>query len=254
MENNLRIGPIKYPEFISAGVSLWMPSLDSGFYKFLTVPLVFGNSIGINNRNTVLSVYQYYRSDSWGVAALFARLTENNIGKLDTLSTKIIPLNQTTELGSIYYCFDHYFVSTTITKRIAEDGTAVTCFSRAIYNMFRMGTDLYGMSFGKVVTSKDAGTSWSEIGDINFGLEIVQYVETDGEVFALSNDNILHVTIADSMLTVEEIDNDGLSNQQITSLKRYRNDMYAVSLSGIFARPIQTFYTYKHGTKRFLIR
>lgn len=104
--------------------------------------------------------------------------------------------------------------------RISADGTVSTCFSRAIYNMFRSGTDPFGMSFGKVVRSKDAGATWSEIGEINYGLESIQFVEADTEVFALNDDRILHVEIGDSLMTVEEIDNDGLSTHWITSLNR----------------------------------
>jgi hypothetical protein len=254
IDKSLRIGTMSYPDYNSAGRFLWMPSLDSGFYRFHTLPLVFGNSIGINNSNTVLAVYQYYNSDAWGVAALLVHLTEGNPGMLDTISTKVIRLNQAAEVGTIQYFFDHYFVATTKTMRISMDGAVTTCFPRAIYSMFRVGADLYGMSFGKVVISKDAGVTWSEIGEVNYALESMQFVQADNEVFALNDDRIFHVVIGDSVMTVEEIDNDGLSTHWITSLNRYYNEMYVISLSGIFSRPIQSFYSYKPSTKRSLIR
>jgi len=248
----LRIGVPAEPLGYSANVSFWMKEIDPMFDSYNLPLRFFGDGIGINKNNSLLVIYRHYDSTNSGTSALLVHLSFQQYGAhvaLDTSSTKIIRLNNSYFTStSVYHFFNHYFVGSSKTYRTSDNGTATVCFSRDIYNMFQIGSYLYGISWGTVVRSTDQGVSWNEIGKISSSFEILSYIQAEGSIIAFRNSQLFRITLNDSVDTIEELENDGLDGHEITSISCYRNEMYVTTFSGVFSKPAQEFFNMREST------
>lgn len=250
-DNVVLINISNEPQGYYADAWLFMNQIDSNFTKFEFPRRWLGNAIGINGKNSVLIPYRRNDTDYSKAAAMlvtFSITPYYSTQKLDTISTTIITFGMDDRPLSIHHFFDHYFFSGYQTYRIGNDGRMTVCFPGGMYNMFSDGNDLYSMSFGTMLRSRDHGVSWQKIGSIDGEPEVMNYTEIDGRIIAYRYSQLYHVTLNDSVNTIVELENDGLDGHWITSISRYQENFYVTTLSGVFSRSAKDFFVERKGS------
>jgi hypothetical protein len=250
-ENTVRISTLEDPLSYGADAWLYMNQIDTNFIEFDFPPYWWSNAIAANGKNSVL--IPYLRNDSvyYHSAAMLVTfsISKNSVGeKLDTVSTTVLRFGMHDSPLSMYHYFDHYFYSGYKTYRIGNDGNSAVCYPEGMYNMFSNGTDLFSMSYGALLRSKDHGVTWQPIGGVSRTVEVMSYTEADGNIISFRDSRLYHVTLNDSVNTIVELENDGLDGHMITSVSRYRDDIYVTTRSGVFSRPVKDFYTERQGS------
>lgn len=249
--NTVCINLSKDPMGYYSDVWLYMEQVDSKFLQFDFPSRSRSDAIGINGSNSIL--IPYLRSDSTymkhaAMLVTFSVTDYYSTKKMDTISTAIITFGYDDSPYGIYHYNDHYFYSGYRTYRITSSGTFMVSHPAPLYNMFSVNNDLYAMSFGKILRSKDTGANWQEIGHIPYEFEILSYRNVDGTIIAHRLSQLFKIVLNDSINTIEELDNDGLDGHKITSVSRYRDNFFVTTQSGVFSRPAQKFFTPKYSS------
>ena len=104
-----------------------------------------------------------------------------------------------------------------------------------------------------LVLLKTIGKSWFKISDLVLNPEDIstwlrhfQYYDVDNEIIASSMDRLFHINIQDNKAIVKEIDNDGLKANYITSVSKFKENVYVTTLTGVYYISYKEFFNYKY--------
>jgi len=247
-DKTLRISVSNEPLGYYASAWLYMDQVDNRFIKFVFPSSIRSEAIAINGSNSALLCYRRSDTTYSKIAAMIVNFSIKdyyNTKKLDTISTKIVNLGYIDEPLGVYNFFEHYFVGGYSTYRISSDGEPTICYDQGIYNMFSTSNGLFGMSFGKMLQSKDKGVSWQQIGSISSQFEFMTYKVIDNNIIAHYYSQIFQISLNDSTNSIRELQNDGLEGNKITSITKFKDKFYVTTLSGVFSRYSKDFYTEK---------
>jgi hypothetical protein len=246
--NALRISVSKDPMGYYATAWIFLNQVDNRFLEFIFPSSIRSEAIAINGSNSTLICYRRNDTSYSRIVTMiinFSIADYYGYNKLDTVSTQIIDLNDIVEPLGMYHYFGHYFVGAHKTHRISSTGEHSVCYEQGIYNMFSISNELYGMSWGKMLQSKDKGISWQQIGSISSPFEIMTYKVIDNNIIAHYNSQIFQISLNDSTNSIRELQNDGLEGNKITSITKFKDKFYVTTLSGVFSRYSKDFYTEK---------
>jgi len=244
----LRIGISKDPLGYYANAWIFLNQVDSNFLEFIFPSSIRSEAIAINGSNSALICYRRYDTSYSRIVTMMINFSITDFygyNRLDTVSTQIIDLNDIVEPLGMYHFFEHYFVGAHKTHRISSTGENSECYSQGIYNMFSTSNGLFGMSFGKMLQSKDKGVSWQQIGSISSQFEFMTYKVIDNNIIAHYYSQIFQISLNDSTNSIRELQNDGLEGNKITSITKFKDKFYVTTLSGVFSRYSKDFYTEK---------
>jgi hypothetical protein len=238
--------------YVSNGsFSINMKDRDSDFSEFNFIAYWSGECMKINNQNQILIPYKTYNNKVILSFLLMEIKVDqeffNGEDKADTLKTRIIKLEDETGITSLFSTKEDFIVSAARnTYKIKSDGAATKVFDGVFSRIFQENDTLYGISSGKIYRSVDNGASWPDNGDISndFSL-LINFCLIDHEIIATYLDQVFHVFINDGLISVREIDNDGLEYNFITSVSKYKDKVYVTSETGVHYIAYKDFFTYK---------
>ena len=245
----VRLVPNRNPVLGQADFYLQLPDIDPMFLDFSFPAFHISNCMSINTQNDCLIPY-YARSES-----------EDNISKLllvatdiksygaesnyvDTTKTWII----TVPSGNVWalHTFDNdfYAASDEGTLKIDETRTTRLVSSGTFYKMFRINNQLYGLDNRELYVS-DQGDNWNLLGEINLDFSSLNYHTIDGKTIAYYNSQLFHLENGEGAIEVTELDNAGIESHEITSVARLGSRIYVTTLSGVFFKEHDSFWTAK---------
>ncbi len=113
-----------------------------------------------------------------------------------------------------------------------------------LYRIFKVDGQIFGFGWQEMYTSSD-GLSWTKIADIDPVFQSINMVEIEGRTIGHRTDQIFLFTIEDNTLSIVELTNEGLEGNQITSVAAFNGKVYVTTLSGVFTKSIEDFFTEK---------
>ena len=206
----------------------------------------------LNGNNQCLIPYNTYIPNSNGVTfnARFCVVEIYRDGQdqiLDTLKAVPIPIDSNlggvlslnTVDGNFYACLSK------ATIRITSDYKVDQVLSNKLVRIFKYRGSLYGVGLNQLYRSEDDGVSWTPIIQISDDANLNTFKVIDNELIAFYNDQLLHLTITDNTLEQKEILTDGLEGNKITSISLFKGKIYLTTVSGVFTKDYNKFFTYK---------
>ncbi len=115
-----------------------------------------------------------------------------------------------------------------------------------IEQMFTVNNSLFALGWGTLFVSNDQGETWnifSNLSGTNWGW--LQYYNVGKETYATYLSQLAKVTLVGNTLNVQELDNDGLETNQITSINKCGKYVFITTLSGLFYRDTSSLNTFK---------
>ena len=253
--NNIGVLPTKNAMYSGTGSYLDMKTIDSTFTGFEFIDMRSGSEcIKINNKNQILVPYRSYTSAS----VLFLLLdVKKRLGTftdvyLEMNTTKIIKMpfeNTTSFLNNLFSNKDYFIANLQNTYKINSDGSFHKIFDGSLRPMFQKNDTLYGTFQGKLYRSVDECESWTDTGVFQNSLSSLFCYFIGNEIIGTNYGQLFHITTTKDGLTVREIDNNGLANNYITSVSKFKNSVFVTSLTGVYYIPYKDFFTYKTAAK-----
>ncbi len=115
-----------------------------------------------------------------------------------------------------------------------------------IEQMFTIDNYLFALGWGDLFVSSDQGETWNvflNLSGTNWG--VLQYYNVGKEVYATYLSQLARVTLVGNTLKIQELDNDGLESNQITSINKCGKYAFVTTLSGLFYRDTASLNTLK---------
>ncbi|MEM6379251.1 MAG: hypothetical protein AAF705_13655 [Bacteroidota bacterium] len=249
--------PNRDPTSQSASVSFNMKTLDENFGIFESSHFSGGEKIVINDQSQVLVPYKNWSPDgpyiSGGpkLALINIKYDSTNTSfyhKLDTVGIQLLSIddqfqNSTIALESIG---SNFFVTTdTKVYRIDGDGRMVTVLDERLYKIFEDSGRLIGFGANNIFSSSDNGLTWIKGGETPWLIASVNFAKIDGKIIGYRYAQLWEVSTTETSFNFKELDNDGLDGKMITSVSEFDDKVFITSLSGVYRRPSDEFFTYK---------
>ena len=244
----VRIIPNSNPVLDHADFYLHLPSLDTAFIGFGFPNFHMSNCMAVNSRNEFLVLY-YTRTtpEENTVKGLVVATATKSYGPesnyLDTAKTWTVDLP-----GYIYalYAFgeDFYVLVDAGTFKIDATRTAHRVSSKALYKMFRIDDQLYGLHNQELYAS-DQGDHWELVGNVDFNFGLLNYQLVEGKTIAYYNSQLFLLEHKEGVVHFTELDNTGMESHKITSVARLGPRVYVTTLSGVFFKEYDSFLTPK---------
>ena len=251
--------PTKNP-FPSKGLEFSLKTLDPLFASFNTPYYTSGECFGLSETSQNQCLIPYYIYDTTYVENnilqsepnfyLINLSVEDYFGGtfIDTISC--VRIEKENDWGKVFFIHtieDNFYVTCrNKTMRIGVDGIPVTSFGGFFYRIFKHNDQLYALSLDELYTSTDNGLTWSVIQEIDRNLVNINYRVIDHNLIGYFKGQIFHFELSDEGFTeIKEVLNDGIENNQITSISKFSNKIYVTTLSGVFTKSIEDFLDYK---------
>ncbi|MCL7989367.1 hypothetical protein M8998_15555 [Sphingobacterium sp. lm-10] len=242
---------------VSTGLSkrLDVRDIDPEFNEMVYIHSHFGESMAINNRNQTLMAYRANGADNYPFMRLLLVDVDPGGGQegiptwLNIPATKVIALDDREHYGldMIMAIEDHFLISShTRTLLVDSDGNYRQVLDRALVRTFEHNSMLYGFGRdGNFYQSADKGNSWMSSYDVERFLSDVSFSQVGDQLVGYRYGQIWKFNFHDSGYEVEELVNEGLTGNLITSLNEFDDKVYVTTLSGVYHKPKEQFFEVK---------
>ncbi|MEM9834685.1 MAG: hypothetical protein AAF944_28945 [Bacteroidota bacterium] len=235
-----------------ASVSFNMKTIDENFGSFDNSHFSGGEKIVINEQNQVLIPYSHAPGGGdIKIALVDIEYDSTNVHvdhKVDTVGIRLITIddqfqNSVITLKSIG---SNFFVTTdTKVYRLNSDGRIATVLEERLYNIFEDSGRLLGFGRGNIFSSTDDGLTWIKGDETPWLMASLNFAKVDNRVVAYRFAQLWEVSTTETSFDFRELDNDGLDGKMITSVSEFDGKVFVTSLSGVYHRPTDDFFTYK---------
>ncbi|MDP4202568.1 MAG: hypothetical protein Q8861_07715 [Bacteroidota bacterium] len=258
-KNNLAIFNTYMPTYMNGIPVYFSPtySLSSTSVKGIPPATIFNSGYPIIKSKYTLIPYE---TDFTAERAFFSLITFDTSNFCNITSTKNIVIDNSESApfyDGAYYSwtfYDKFFVTYYGQSfRIDTLGNVKSLLSDAsvfkgkyIEQMFTLNNHLFALGWNTMFVSNDQGESWqifADLGGTNWGR--IQYFNVGSEVYAIYLSQIFSITLNGNTLNFQELDNDGLVGNQITSINKCGKYAFITTLSGLYYRDITTLNTKK---------
>jgi hypothetical protein len=178
---------------------------------------------------------------------------QDNIDFIDTISTSVFKIPNCPRVDFIFSKDDYFILGLGETYRINSNGIFSLVHEGALERVFQKNDTLYGVEYDGLFSSINNGKSWFKISDLELNPEDIstwlrhfQYYDVENEIIASSMDRLFHINIQDNKAIVKEIDNDGLTTNYITSVSKFKENVYVTTLTGVYYISYKEFFNYKY--------
>ena len=249
------LSPILIMGSKTSWVDINIAEIDPYFMKVSHIHSNNGESILMNNNQTLVMYQTTIEKNS----RLRALLIDVNITKertnyiLDTLKTQILEFGPYHQFQESNYSFDGSFYicpSSEETYRISKAGQLTKVVNAGFKRLFKYDNVLVGFSFSNsdAYISTDNGQTWKNEFKVPIPeLYLLSYTKINDKLVGFYNSQVFEISFSDGFkeYTIKELDNYGLEGKKITSLSMFNKKVYTTTLSGVFTRDIDDFFTEK---------
>ena len=114
-----------------------------------------------------------------------------------------------------------------------------------LYKIFEDSGRLIGFGANNIFSSSDNGLTWIKGGETPWLIASVNFAKIDGKIIGYRYAQLWEVSTTETSFNFKELDNDGLDGKMITSVSEFDDKVFITSLSGVYRRPSDEFFTYK---------
>ncbi|MFD2599927.1 hypothetical protein ACFSQ3_13295 [Sphingobacterium corticis] len=244
-----------YPVSTGLSFSLDMRTIDPTFQELLFVHSHFGESMAINDKNQTLMAYRSADENNYPIMKLLLVDVDagdeepSNFSWMKINNSKVIDLDRESHYGMdmITTTGDNFLVSShSKTLHVSSDGVYKEVLDKALVRTFSDKDILYGFGRnGDFYQSSDRGNSWRKAYDVERLLSDVTFSHVGDQLVGYRYGQIWKFDFNESGYEAEELVNDGLVGNLITSLNEFDGKIYITTLSGVYHKPIEQFFEVK---------
>ena len=235
-------------------INLNIKDIDSSFVRFDFDYFSHNECIAINDNNQALIPYIGYSSGIYRLklALVNIKVHTNTLTYVDTIKTKIITVNDEYQIHALYvqHLGNDFFLTTdTKTYRISPEGEIAETYNYHFYDIIEKKDTAYAVGFDFDLRqyewsySLNKGVSWNKVVKITDKFEWLNYTTVNNQIIGFWKSQIWQIKPASNGFEPFELDNDGLKGKQITSITAYKGKVFVSSLSGVFYKSVEDFFT-----------
>ena len=234
-----------------------LTTFDSTITQVLYPALVDHERYLINDNNVVMVHYRSKESSDYLNFLLIGFAETNDIWHpLDTSFVHLVKIPKAVPFDnrlSTFFAIDDYYILEIQEQglyKVEESGNFSLVYpgSHAIKNLFKFNGIIYGFEhyYGDMYKSTDDGINWSKsrsnYGDI---LKNSKFNTIGDSLVGAYKDNIFTMTFEENNFILQFLNNDGLEHKHITGIEVLGDSVYVGTLSGLFVKPLSTFFEEK---------
>lgn len=245
--------------FPDGGVNFSMKSIDPLFASFYTPYYSLGTCFGLNELNQCLVPYHIYDTTyaasntikyepSFYFFNLISGFPNLLVERVDTLSC--VKINKEDNWGgviAINAVGKNFFVTcSNKTVRINDEAVPEMSFDGILYRIFEYNNVLYGLSINNLFRSSDNGLNWISVQTIDPDLVNLNFQTIDGKLTGFFKGQLFYFDLTpEGFIAVQEMLNDGIEDDEITSITQFRDRVFVTTFSGVFEKNLEDFFTFK---------
>ena len=238
-ERSIAFYPTRNPVSDRTSALMEMSDVDPDFRSFDLPRFETSLAVLLDHENRVLVSY-VTNDGSYKLLLVQLDVTDSLAGdEISVRSNRLLPsLNRALALHE----FDNNFYVTTFeaTQRIDAQGNVDDVASPLpLRKMFQVEGLLVGINFESIYSSTD-GVHWTTGGNSET-LRLLRYTQARGLALAYYNSQIFQLTREGTSLQIRELNNEGLSGHEITSIAVLEDKVFVTTLSGVFEKALEDF-------------
>jgi len=215
----------------------------------ISVSNYFTRSIGFLSNNDYFFTIVRDPLNDYRMAILICKINVSGdfiTEKVLTLDEKRvidIPANFALDYVTSFFEADGNFIFSSNSKTYLLDkaGNLNQVLDKYLEDIVSFENKLFARSWSNLYMSNDNGLSWVSLGN---------NIPLNSKFFIINNSLGLHVGHQISIIDLKtnqlvELKNDGLESNQIVSIKKYNNQVFVSTLSGVFYKNINSFFDNK---------
>ena len=239
--------PINYEAYVQ------LRRLDRTGVRFNTRVFSLSKCTAISQSNQLLVPYDNNRPDR-PFTFLLASVAPGNPGMLVTATSRLVVIPQIGPPGSGYVrniaAIDDYFLvnlGDAGIYKIKPDGSFRQVHGPATVDAFyKWKSTVYApVEYNRILTSTDNGDSWQ----LSFGtpdhFTLANYYPVRDSLIGVYGGNLYTLNWNGSRFTTRFLKNDGLDRARVTGVEYLRDTVYVATTSGLFVRPVKSFFETK---------
>ncbi|WP_457069402.1 hypothetical protein [Hymenobacter sp. UYAg731] len=128
--------------------------------------------------------------------------------------------------------------------KIKQDGSFRQVYGAATVDaIYKWNNTLYGpIEYGEIITSTDNGETWQKSLGTPQQFTLASYYTVKDSLVFTNSGSLYTLRWNGPRYTVRQLKNDGLERATITGIEYLRDTVYVATTSGLFVRPIKSFF------------
>jgi hypothetical protein len=128
--------------------------------------------------------------------------------------------------------------------KIKQDGTFRQVYGAATVDaLYKWNNTLYGpIEYNEIITSTDNGETWQKSSGTPQQFTLASYYAVKDSLVFTNSGSLYTLRWNGPRYTMRQLRNDGLERATITGIEYLRDTVYVATTSGLFARPVKTFF------------
>ena len=209
--------------------------------------------MAINQNNYLLAPYDNMRADR-AFTFLLAAVVPGAVGNARVSATThkvVIPglMASGAYIRNLAAIEDYFLVNLGDAGiyKIKQDGSFRQVHGYALVDAFyKWNNTVYApVEYNKLLTSTDNGDTWQESTGTPDQFTLASYYAVRDSLVGVYSGNIYTLRWNGPRYTLRSLKNDGLERATITGIEYLRDTVYVATTSGLFARPVKTFFETK---------
>jgi len=209
-------------------------------------------SMVINKNGTLLLAYNNNRVSQPFTLMMLKIKTNSSYPYIDTLFSKSVAIPRTSLDAYVRYlsAVNDYFLidfSGNGIYKIKEDGAFSKVYNEATVDAFyEWQGKVYALAEGgRLLISSDNGDNWQEYTGINSTMTTSNYYVIKDSLVGVYRDNLFTLKWSGFNYVQRFLKNDGVENTRINGIEVLRDSVFVATTSGLFAKPVSTFFDSK---------
>lgn len=241
-----------------ARIQFTLSDYDSTFHDFDPLDETYNIPLGaFNSNHQLLLPYSVGIIDSLAFALISFKINpdintdlSSNDTYIEIKDVKIIKIHRdNSPKSSIVYGTGNDFIIRNNNKvaKIYSNGSYKEIKIHGFFpsKFFIKNNYLLAVCYGTIYLSYDNGETWIKEFESNGGLDMFSYATIDDRVIMSKESSIYEMVFTDTGFVAEELKNDGLEGNFITSVNEFNNKVYISTLSGLFYKNKAEFFDRK---------
>lgn len=227
--------------------------LDRTGVRFNTRVFSLSKCTAISQNNYLLMPYDNNRPDR-PITFLLTSVIPGAPGTTVTVTSRQIVI-PTLGVGAGAYvrniaAIDDYFMANLGDAgiyKIKQDGSFRQVYGAAIVDAFyKWKNTVYApVEYNKILTSADNSDSWQLSSGTPDHFTLANYYTVRDSLIGVYGDNLYTLRWNGPRFTTRFLKNDGLDRARVTGIEYLRDTVYVATTSGLFARPVKSFFETK---------
>ena len=223
---------------------------DPAALRFSTGLFSLSKRMAINENNYLLIPYENKRPDR-AFTFVLAAVQAGALGSGPVMlypGPVVIPRTNSSGTYLRYLvAIDNYFLASFGDGgiyKIKQDGTFRQVYGATLVDaIYKWNNTLYGpIEHNEIITSTDNGETWQKSSGTPLQFTVASYYAVKDSLVFTYGSSLYTLRWNGPRYTMRQLKNDGLERATITGIEYLRDTVYVATTSGLFVRPVKTFF------------